>query len=264
MAWSERARRAGDLGLAVGLTAGLIGAGVWISDAPVRGLARTWTAVESGLRPLPGSRVVGSQEMQIGGEPTRVLECTSGTHTPSQILTKYEVVARRDVGRADVPFLAQDGPDGGFLVWVCTQNGERRAVHATRDPAGGARYQLFSADAPQRHQGSEQLPLGFEAPPGMQVAFSVCEADGTGMILLEARGNPADIAAQIERGLRSTGLQPDAAEQAVLRAEVPDNADQPIRVPLHADGYRGLLVVNRDPQSGGRARACVTIRRSES
>ncbi len=236
-------RRAPQVLVGSALTAGLIWFGFLVTGTRVSAL--TGGPGPGGLTPLPGSEATHSTVL-VDGQPTRMSECLAAS-PPSVVLERYADLAAAESEAAGVPFIAEDHPGGGALVWTAP-DGRRRAVVVESDPLGRARYRLIESDL-QTTPPAPRMPRGLSAPGGgVDLVMSIERPGGGGFALLRSA---ASVTATADRCLASLARDGLSVEAAASASPGPDGA---LALPLHdADGPRGLLTVTPDGQGGARA-----------
>lgn len=242
--------RARQLTVGVALTAGLLAFGFFVTGTRVDALGGRSAPGATGLQPLPGSEARHSTVL-VDGLPTRVSDCTTSA-LAGVVLDTYARLAGAESLTTNAPYLVQETPGGGAVVWS-TADGRRRAVILDADPLGGTRYRLLETVAPSSGAPAHRLlPLGMACPQGMDAFLSVERPGGGGYALLSSYGPVATTAERCLEALSRVGMTIDPATRALLD----QSQGGQVTLPLEdgpGGGRRGVLVVTPDGQGGARA-----------
>lgn len=256
---------AGRALLGVGLTLALVAGGLWASGTSARALSyvRQGAAQLPGLNPMQGSSAARKQ-IEVDGRTLAVLDCTT-TRGPKSVLDHYEAQARGQMRRG-APYLRQDPNNLGIgtLVWQ-TPEGVSKAVLVQRDTERkrGTRYRLLVDESKQplvaaqvgRNAGAERALAGglvSSALVGCKVVHSVRAPDGTGVTLLEARGDARAVAARLLSQLEAQGFSTDDVAYRAYQGE----GDLTLPLSHATQPLRGLLKVT---PSGSNSRVVLSV-----
>lgn len=233
------------------MTVGLFALGLSVTGSSARALALITPDASGGLR-VPSGATRTSKRVQLNGQPTTVQVCYSPNRSPASILAHYRKIASSETV-AGVPYLVEESPDGGSVVWT-TVGGGRKAVIAESDPRGGTSFRLIDEPTPTKAgkvASTTLLPGGLHAPPGYTVGFCVTNPDTTGTAILESHGSPRDVLAGLLPALRSAGFAPAAQAAATQNNRLHLTFD-------HASGSLSGLLTASETRTG--ARICLTVR----
>lgn len=239
--------RARQIAVGVALTAGLLAFGFFVTGTRVDALGGRSAPGAIGLQPLPGSEVKHSTVL-VDGQPTRVSDCTTSA-LAGVVLDKYATLAGAEAQTTNAPYLVQETPGGGAVLWT-TADGRRRAVIIDADPLAGTRYRLLET-LPAGPSGptARRLPRGMDAPLGVSPFLSVERPGGGGYALLSSSGPVATTAELCLQSLSRVGLTVDPSTRALLDQTQSGQVTLPLS---DGQGGRGVLVVTPDGQGGSR------------